>query len=593
MVECGAGGYAVNLDSIDVAIIVGYLVLTFGVGSLMQRRASTGVDAYFLGGHSIPWWMLGMSGSSTYFDITGTMWMVSVFYLLGMRGLWEHWFWCFPFAGFMMAYKAKWAYRSGVLTGMEWLIFRYGAGRAGQAARLVNVTIALIGIVLMLGYAGVGIGKFVQVFLPIDKSVSIPVLFGITGLYVLLGGFFGVVYTDFIQTILLSAAAVFIAITAFVQIDPLLFRAQVGGEWFGVMPVMRLPDPPTEYPDPFGLLVMLWVAKGVIGLLSTSGGMEFQRFRAARNEQEACKVALAWGVVISIRWSMVMGFTAFGLSILAGEAGRVDSEQVLPLMINHVFAPGIKGLIIAGLLASFMSTFDSTLNVAASFIVNDLVKPVWKSAGPAALLRVSHAATVVVVLLGTVIGLYTERIASIWNPINFALGASLLAPMLLAPYWWRISGWAVCASGACTLPAAFWVKTFTDMRELQYFPFLAGISLVACIAAAYVLPPVPDETLKDFYRKVRPFGLWGPVRKMLAANGEDPRRPESDRWDVPVALVATLFFVLLYLLMMDFVLHNWARAGVTLAINSVLGVVLYFMWWRQLRGAQFTDNFVH
>ena len=572
-----------NLSPIDATIIIAYLVLIFGVGVYMERRAKTDMESYFLGGRSMPWWLLGLSGSSTFFDIAGTMWMVSVFYVLGMRGMWQHAFWTFPFAGFVLAYKAKWAYRSGVLTGMEWLVFRYGTGRAGQAARLVSVIIQLIMLVLMLGYAGTGVGKFVAEFVPWDRSVVIPVLFGFTGIYVVLGGFFSVVYSDFIQTVLLSFAALYIGIVAFLGIDPVAFHETVGADWFSLRPVMHLPAPSEEYPDIFGLLIVLWVSKGLIGLLSAgAGGVDFQRYRAARNETDACKIGLAWGLAMSVRWGMVMGFTAFGLSILAAQGHAVDSESVLPMMINRVLPVGVKGIVIAGLLAAFMSTFDSTLNVAASFIVNDLVKPVWKSASPRTLVRTGYVATLGVLGVGITISLYTDSIAKIWNPINFALGAALIGPGLLGAYWWRMGGWAVVMSGACTLPVAFYIKAFTDWRELQYFPVLLGVSFASTLIGAFYFSPPPDEALKDFYRKVRPFGLWGPVRKMLAEGGEDPRRPDSDRYDIPVAIVGTGFFVVLYVLVMDIVLHNWARAGVLAACTAVGGAFLYLVWWRRL-----------
>ena len=112
----------------------------------------------------------------------GTMWMVGIFFMFGMRGMWVHLYWCFPLAGFVMAYKAKWAYRSGVLTGMEWLIFRFGNGSSGKAARLTLVTITLAGIILMLGYAGVGVGKFAEEILGVPKDVAVPLLFVITGI---------------------------------------------------------------------------------------------------------------------------------------------------------------------------------------------------------------------------------------------------------------------------------------------------------------------------------------------------------------------------------------------------------------------------
>lgn len=216
----------------------------------------------------------------------------------------------------------------------------------------------------------------------------------------------------------------------------------------------------------------------VLTLFTASSGAEFQRCLAARNEAEASKMGLAWGLVFSIRWALVMAFTVFGLSILAQQGGAVDAERVLPMVINRVLPVGIKGLVLAGLIAAFMSTFDSTLNVAASYVVNDLVKPVWKKASPKNLVFVSYASTLVIVILGIFISLRTEQIRDIWNPINFAFSAALIAPALLAPYWWRIGGWTHCFSGLITLIAAFCVYWFTDWNALRYFPVLAGISIV-------------------------------------------------------------------------------------------------------------------
>jgi len=558
------------------------MLFILGVGIYMERRAGKDMESYFLGNKRIPWLLLGMSGSSSGFDITGTMWMVSVFYLLGMRGMWEHAFWCFPFAGFMMAYKAKWAYRSGVLTGAEWFVFRFGRGRAGEAARLMTVIIALVYSILMLGYAGTGVGKFMEEFLPFDRAWMVPFIFGFTGLYVVLGGFFSVVYSDFFQTILMAFACIYIAVAAFIQVDPAAFETSVGTDWFSLAPVMRLAKPVEQYPDPFGWLVVLWVTRGVLALLAGSGGSTFQRFRAAHDEAGASKTGLAWGLTQSTRWSLAIAFTVFGLSILATNGEAVDSERVLPMVLNRVLPVGVKGLLIAALMAAFMSTFDTGINLSASYIVNDLIKPLWKRATARQLMRVSYVATLAVIALGILISHFTESIAAIWNPINFALGAALLVPTLLAPYWWRIGGWTYCVSGAITLPVAGYIKLFTDMRELQYFPILASTSLVSCLVAAYLLPAAPKESLMEYYRKVRPFGFWRPARRMLEENGESSARFARDRYDIPVGIVGTVLFVLLYIAMMDVVLHNWVRLAYFAIGLAACSVFLYFFWWRVL-----------
>jgi solute:Na+ symporter, SSS family len=574
-----------NLSWIDAGIVLGYLILVFSVGIYMERRAGKNIETYFLGGHTMPWWLLGMSGSSTYFDITGTMWMVSVFYVLGVKGMWEHWMWTFPFAGFVMAYKAKWAFRSRVLTAIEWLIFRYGDGKAGNAARYTNVFVSLVLMVLMLGYAGTGVGKFIEEFLPIDKSIAVPILFVFTGLYVILGGFFSVVYSDLFQTILLGFASIYIAVTAYIKIDPASFKQIVGSDWLNIKPVWELSNPPTNYTDLFGLLILLWFSKGVIGLFSTSGvaaGAEFQRCLAARNESDASKMGFAWGLIFSVRWALVMAFTIFGLSILASQGTAIDSERVLPLVLNTVLPVGIKGIVLAGLVAAFMSTFDSTLNVAASFVVNDLVKPLWKKATAKNLMVVSYLSTSIIIILGIFISLQTEQIRDIWNPINFALVTSLLAPGLLAPYWWRIGGWTHCLSGLITMIAALYVNLFTNMRELQYFPLLAGISIFSTIITSYIFKPAPEETLKNYFSQIRPFGFWKPVKTMLLKSGQSADRFKRDKYDIPVAIVATLFFIFLYLFAMDLVLHNWERIFWLAGLIITCGLFLYFYWWKKL-----------
>jgi Na+/proline symporter len=191
----------------------------------------------------------------------------------------------------------------------------------------------------------------------------------------------------------------------------------------------------------------------------------------------------------------VIALTIFGLTFLNQTGQAVDSERVLPMVINRILPVGIKGLVLAGLIAAFMSTFDSGLNVAASYIVNDLVKPVWKNATAKQLIKISYLSTILLIATGVLISRHTESIRQIWNPINFALGAALIIPSLLAPYWWRIGGWAYCLSGLITLPAAFFIYFFTEWTELTYFPILTGLNLIVCLVAGFSFPPASPQTL--------------------------------------------------------------------------------------------------
>ncbi|MGH9818579.1 MAG: sodium:solute symporter family transporter, partial [Pyrinomonadaceae bacterium] len=142
-----------NLSLTDQIIVVLYLAVIMSIGFAMKRRAAKGMSSYFLGGRQLPWWALAMSGSSSYFDITGTMWIVSTFIALGLKGMWVHWLWGFPITAFYLAYMGKWIRRSDVMTGAEWMKTRFGPGKSGDLARLSYTLFAVLTISALLGYS--------------------------------------------------------------------------------------------------------------------------------------------------------------------------------------------------------------------------------------------------------------------------------------------------------------------------------------------------------------------------------------------------------------------------------------------------------
>jgi Na+/proline symporter len=125
-----------SLGPIDIAIIALYMAIVVTLGVIMKRRAERSLGSYFLGERELPWWALAMSGSSSYFDITGTMWIVGLFFTIGLRGMWVQWIWGFPITVFYMAYMGAWIRRSKVMTGSEWMETRFGTGKPGEWARL-------------------------------------------------------------------------------------------------------------------------------------------------------------------------------------------------------------------------------------------------------------------------------------------------------------------------------------------------------------------------------------------------------------------------------------------------------------------------
>lgn len=152
------------MEFIDYVVIAMYFALVIALGFWYQKRASKNLDAYFLGGKRMHWLALAMSGSVSNFDITGTMWIVTLITLFGMKSMWNHCMWGFLMGGFFLAYMGKWIRRSGVMTGAEWMVTRFGAGAAGRTARTAYALVAVVTVAGLIGYAFQGIGKFTVVF---------------------------------------------------------------------------------------------------------------------------------------------------------------------------------------------------------------------------------------------------------------------------------------------------------------------------------------------------------------------------------------------------------------------------------------------
>ncbi|MGB9625627.1 MAG: sodium:solute symporter family transporter [Phycisphaerae bacterium] len=346
-----------KLSSIDLAIVVTYLLLVVGVGIRVKRRAAKGLVSYFLGGRQLPWWMIAMSGSSSYFDITGTMWIVSMFVAYGFCGYWIQWMWGFLIAVFYFAYMGKWIRRSGVLTGAEWMVLRFGSGAGGEAARLAYTLFAVLTLTTFIGYTAVGMGKFGAEFLPIRAwvgphyaayadQICAAAIIGITGAYVIMGGFVGLTIVEFVQTIVLTCGALMIAYLGYAAFHPADVNAALTtlasvegrpvavapGDWYSLAPPWRLPAAEDMYAA-FGLVLITFLGKGLLlGISGPEQLYDFQKFLAAKNPREASKIGMLWGVFHSVRFPMAMAITVMGLVTLA-QRYRESREVAQPCPI--------------------------------------------------------------------------------------------------------------------------------------------------------------------------------------------------------------------------------------------------------------------
>lgn len=588
-----------QLSVLDQIIVVVYLAAIMSIGFAMKRKAAKGMSSYFLGGRQLPWWALAMSGSSSYFDITGTMWIVSTFIALGLKGMWVHWLWGFPITAFYLAYMGKWIRRSDAMTGAEWMKTRFGNTKAGDLARLSYTLFAVLTISALLGYSAIGMGKFGSIFLPFSPTVCAVLILGVTGLYVILGGFHGIVRVEIVQTIVLSAGAIVFSIIGYMHFDAAAFAAKVPSSWNDIMPSIRpeafqgLVSGGTDYSF-FGALVAVWVAKGLLLCLSGPEQLyDFQRFLAAKDERDASKLGALWGGIHTVRWCFamaiaVMAIMGIGNAVLDAKL-KADPETALPLIIGSMLPIGLVGFMLAALLSGFLATFSSTVNGGAAYLVKDVYQRyINPNASDKTLIRASYISSALLIVTGLIISIFGTSINTAFLWIFGTLAAGILPPNVLRWYWWRLNGQGYAAGVfggmALSLGQVFLDQTVLDKPLPLYvgFPIIAICSTLITIVVSMLTQPTDIETLKNFYRKVQPAGAWRPAKAAVLAETPDFKKQSPFKLDLLNTVISLIGITALYVSMLYLILHRLEIGFTLLAVTFVSIIILYFTWYKTL-----------
>ncbi|HKF46613.1 MAG TPA: sodium:solute symporter family protein [Terracidiphilus sp.] len=607
-----------HLRTLDIAIIVAYLLCTVIVGYRVSHRASHSIQNYFLGGNRIPWFILGISNASGMFDISGTMLLVYWMFIYGLKSVWIPWLWPTFNQVFLMVYLSAWLRRSRVMTGAEWIRTRFGTGRGAQLSHLIVVIYAFVSIIGFFSYGFKGIGKFAATFLPwhLTPNQYALILIAITAIYVVKGGMISVVITDVVQFSILSIASFAVGIIAMMKVAPQALHRMVPAGWDNVFFGWHLDlDWSTLLPAAgakiaqdgyglFGFFVMMLFFKGV--LISAAGpapNYDMQRVLSSKTPREASMMSAWVNVVLSFpRYFLICGLTVLAAVFFSGNiramGTNMDFELVLPYALGRFVPVGLLGFLIAGLLAAFMSNLASTVNAAPPYFVNDIYKRyIRPDAPPTTYVRLSYISSFAVVLIGVLVGWNVTSVNAIVVWIVSGLWGGYTASNVLKWYWWRFNGygyfWGMAAGigAALALPPTvakvpivenLLASHSINMDVSIVFPLVLVISLGGCLAGTLLTDPEDDEVLKDFYRRVRPWGLWGPVLKKVQA--EDPGfRPNTDfardMFNVAVGIVWQVSLVILPLYL---VIQEFRRALITLAVILATSAVLKFTWFDHL-----------
>lgn len=583
----------VQLATVDWLILGAYFALMIAVGMVAARFASRSISDYFLGGRRIPWWMLGMSGSASNFDMAGTMIITSFFYVIGFQG-----FWVASRGGLvlglcvLLAFMGKWLRRSRVMTTAEWMELRFGTGRGGQLARVLAAAANLVFTIGMVIYFAKGSGKFVAAFLPFSPEACALGMIAVCLVYTAMSGLYGVIYTDVVQEILLFGTAILIIAKAAFLPDHGAVVAAAGAGWVDVTP--RWTAEPMEWlANPliyqmFGISILFWVVKSMIEGLGGHTGYMAQRFFAARDERSAGLMTAEWTLLFSVRFAMVAAVALLGLWLaqqnpeIASELAA-DPERTLPVVFSYVLPAGVLGFALVGMISAAMSTFDSTINAGASYWVRDIYQRFLRpDADETALVRQSYYATVMIALLGVVLAMAVKNINEIWNLLTGPLGTAFVVPMAIRWYWWRFNGYGFAFSiGVGMLTAMLIDVVVPGLAFFESTGITFVVSVTVGILVSLLTPAVDDEVLRRFYKQIRPFGLWRRFAMELDQTASDSIRSEN-RLGLLNMAVALAWQLCMFITVIAAVWHHWEAMYPALAGFLVLSVMLYFFWYRNL-----------
>jgi Na+/proline symporter len=637
----------------DYTVILAYFAVLVGIGVYFRRKAAASVEDYFLAGRKMPWWALGLSQMTFWFDMTGTMIIASFLFLLGPRGIYVE---LRGGAGlvliFLMLWAGKWHRRSGVITGAEWMIFRFGSDGWGHFARLMSVVSNVVVNLALLAYSFKGAGLFLSMFLPFSPLVCSLIMMIVTALYTIESGFYGVIFSDIFQSVCIWIGVGLIVVVAIGRLagvpdlGALALSVTGNPDWLSPLPQARTQMPPGYEQYSFLLMMTLFYLGKT--LLQGLGVGADPRFFGARSDRDCGRLSFLAGWSFMLRWPLMMSFVVLGLvlvkdifpdqSVLVQAAdlikthagavpqnewpellarianhpqafppdlaaglngmlgpdwgsklslvsfhGTVDPERILPAVLLMSIPAGLRGLLLVAFLAAAMSTFNAIINGTTAFLTRDLYQGyIRRKAGTKELIYASYGFAALVMIIGFATAYSTRNINDIWGWLTMGLVGGTMVPTVLRLYWWRFNGSGFALGTLIGLAAALLQRALIPlMPEWQQILYMVAAGLAGSVAATYIRPPTERAVLEHFYRTTKPFGLWGPLKKILAPEEAAAmnREHKYDLISVPFALFWQMSMLMLPLLL---IVRQYRASAATAAILAASLVGLYFFWYRKL-----------
>lgn len=599
----------IQISTLDSILIFSFFAIVLCIGVFVSKKSSKSSSEFFLSGRSMPWWLLGFSMVATTFAADTPLLVTDIVRANGVSGNWV--WWAFLITGLLTVFiYAKLWRKSAVNTDLEFYELRY----SGKAAKFLRgfraIYLGVVFNILVMSVVTLAAIKIGGIMLGIQPWEVVIYAGTITVVFSALGGFRGVVYTDFLLFIIAlfgAFAAAYYAVnlpevgglTKLLQNDLVISKIDMLPDFNNTDTVITLLIIP---------IALQWWSSWYPGAEPGGGGYIAQRMLAAKDENHAIGATFFFNFVhYALRpWPWIL--VALASLVIFPDieslqtafpnipADKLGHDLAYPAMLN--FLPnGILGIVLASLIAAYMSTISTHLNWGASYVVNDFYKRfVKQKASEKELVNVGRATTVLMMLISGVLALSLTNVKQVFDIIiMFGAGTGLL--FILRWFWWRINAWseisAMFASGCISI-----LLNFTSLGALLFaqetgvfpswfqLPFVVLLTTIIWLVATFITQPDTKEVLYNFYSKIQPGGPgWNTI--ISKARAENIHLKDSkEAWSVPSGILAILLgCVLIYscLFATGFFIYGDTTKGLLLSFTMLVSGFLLIKIWAKIK----------
>ena len=575
-----------TLSTLDWTIVGVYFTISLVVGIWASKQAGQDTKSFFLAGRNMPWWLLGVSMVATTFSTDTPNLVTDLVRQDGVAGNWA--WWAFLLTGMLTVFVyAKLWRRSGVLTDIEFYELRYSGKAAAFLRGFRALYLGLVFNVLVMGAVSLAAVKFGEIVLGLPGWVTLAFACSITLAYSALGGLKAVIITDFVQFTLAMIGSVWgmfyiLGLPEIGGLSKLISHPNVIDK---IALIPDLSDPNLWVPVLLVPLAVQWWASYYPGAEPGGGGYIAQRMFSAKDESNAVGATFLFNVAhYALRpWPWIL--IALSSLIIFPElsdiknafpnlpADKLGHDVAYPAMLT-LLPSGLLGLVAASLIAAFMSTMSTQLNLGASYLVNDFyhrfIKP---DASEKQLVMVGRLFTVVSIILGGGLGLLLTSAGQAFT-LLLMIGAGTGMIYILRWFWWRINAYTeIVAMVSSIIIAGYFNFANVGLEDWQKIIIGAVLTTVVWILATYFTPPDDEETLRNFVKKVNPGGPgWTKYSDGIS----------SEPWPVPngiLCMVLGCVAVYGFLLGVGQLIYGQTGLGIIICgLGTVSSFGLYKLW---------------